>query len=147
MRASFRVALPLLMAYMLGSLVFTAAVSGQEAPLVPLAAVAQERSETHKKASVNAPFEITLTANPSTGYVWKIDEAASSGLDLLTVEDLGTSPQPSKGGKPLIGAPVIQTWLVTPRTKGTARLVLIWLRPWEKEPPEKTHVFKIDIGD
>ena len=115
--------------------------------LVPLAAAAREKVETSKKVSANAPFDITLVANPSTGYQWKIDTEASMGLERLSVEDLGTSPTPSKGGKPLIGAPVIQTWLVTPRSRGTARLVLIYLRPWESGPPEKTHVFNLEIGD
>lgn len=115
--------------------------------MMPFAALAAERSETVKSVSAGAPFDITLPANPSTGYAWKIDEAASRGLKLLKVEDLGTTPPPSEGGRPRIGAPVLQTWLVTPRVKGTALLVFVWQRPWEKEPPAKTHVFKIEIGD
>jgi Chagasin family peptidase inhibitor I42 len=68
--------------------------------LIPLAAMAQERSETHKKVSANAPFEIKLVANPSTGYQWKIDTAESAGLDRLSVNDLGTSPPPQMSGEP-----------------------------------------------
>jgi inhibitor of cysteine peptidase len=115
--------------------------------LLPLGAAAQERSETYKKASVGDGFEITLPANPSTGYQWSIDTAASRNLALVTVEDLGTSPQPSKDGQPLVGAPVLHSWLVEPQARGTAHLVLVWRRPWEKEPPEKIHTFNIDIGD
>jgi predicted secreted protein len=115
--------------------------------LIPLAAMAQERSETHKKVSANAPFEIKLVANPSTGYQWKIDTAESAGLDLLSVNDLGTSPPPQMSGEPLVGAPVTQTWLVTPLAPGTARLVLIYLRPWERGVPSKTQVFSLEIAN
>ena len=115
--------------------------------LIPSGLVAQERSETHKKAILDMPFEITLPANPSTGYQWTIDTAASSGLSLMAVADLGTSPPPSKNGKPVIGAPVTHSWLVSPQQLGTARLVLVWHRPRENKPPEKIHVFDIEIGN
>jgi len=109
-------------------------------------AEAQERSETQRKAEVGAPFEIALVANPSTGYQWQVQTASSSGLQLIAIDDLGTSSPPSKGGRPLIGAPVIHTWLVTPRQAGSVRLVLTYSRPWEHAPPLKTHIFLIDIA-
>jgi predicted secreted protein len=104
-----------------------------------------ERSETWKKANVEAPFEIALITNPSTGYGWQIDKAASSGLDSIDIEDLGTSPQPQSNGQPLIGAPVIRSWLVTAHKPGNAQLVLSYARP--PEPPEKTHVFHFEISE
>jgi predicted secreted protein len=119
-------------------------VAGLLALLGAAAGEEPERSETWKKANVEAPFEIALITNPSTGYGWQIDKAASSGLDSIDIEDLGTSPQPQSNGAPLIGAPVIRSWLLTPHKAGTAELVLSYARP--PEPPEKTHIFHIEIS-
>ena len=121
-------------ALVVGVLALVSAAVGEE----------QEKSETWKKAKVEAPFDIALITNPSTGYGWQIDKAASSGLDSIDIEDLGTSPQPQRNGAPLIGAPVIRTWLVTPHKAGTAQLVLGYARA--SEPPVKTHVFHIEIS-
>jgi len=107
---------------------------------------APERSETWKKANVDAPFEIALVSNPSTGYEWQIDTTASSGLEHIDIDDLGTSPPPQRGGEPLIGAPVIHSWLVTPHKTGSVQLVLSYLRLPE-EASEKTHVFHVEISD
>lgn len=114
--------------------------------MLTLNCAAQEHSETRKKVSVNTPFEIALVTNPSTGYRWTIDAAASANLNRLNIEDLGTSPPPQRGGRPLIGAPVIQTWLVTPMARGSAWLVLTYHRPGERGP-EKIHAFSLDIAD
>ena len=78
---------------------------------------------------------------------WKVDTAASQGLERLKVEDLGMSPTPQRDGRPLVGAPVIRTWLVTSHARGAFRLVLIYQRPWEKGPPEKIHVFSLDVDE
>jgi predicted secreted protein len=116
--------------------------------LAAAAAMAQEKSETWKKIDLDTPFEIALVTNPSTGFGWQIDKAASTGLERLAIDDLGTSPVPQQSGRPLVGAPVIHTWLITPRRTGTARLVLIYLRGFnkEREPPIKVHIFHIDIA-
>jgi predicted secreted protein len=85
--------------------------------------LAQEQSETRHSATIGVPFEIELPANPSTGYQWGIDTSASSNLQNVKIENLGTSPQPSKGGEPLIGAPVTHRWVTTPLGVGSVRLV------------------------
>jgi len=109
---------------------------------------AQERSETRKTVSVGTPFEIALVTNPSTGFGWTIDKKASAGLDLLAIDDVGTSPGPQRRGKPLIGAPVIHTWLITPRRTGSARLVLVYRRSFDdpQKRPSKIHTFDLTIG-
>ena len=110
------------------------------------AATAQEHSETQREARVGAPFEIALPANPSTGYGWRVNEASSVGLQHVAIEDRGASSPASKAERPIVGAPVLHTWLVTPRQRGSVRLVLDYGRPWETGPPAKTHVFLIDIA-
>ncbi len=123
-----------------------AAVVLLAAVTLTVAATAQERTETRKKANLDTPFEISLVSNPSTGHEWQIDHAASAGLERVTIDDIGTSPVPQRRGKPLIGAPVIHTWLVTPQRTGVSRLVLIYLRALEREPPIKIHTFHIEIS-
>jgi len=111
------------------------------------AAVGQECAETQQSARVGAPFEIALPANPSTGYGWRIDKAASAGLELVAIEDRGMgTPSEGKPGHPLVGAPASYTWLITPRGRGSVRLVIDYDRPWETGPPTKTHTFLIDIA-
>ena len=115
--------------------------------LIASVAAAREITETAKTVHVDVPFDIRLVTNPSTGYSWMIDTAASQGLESLKVEDLGVSPAPQRDGRALVGAPVIQTWLVTPHVRGAFRLVLIYQRPWENRPPEKSHVFNISVAE
>jgi predicted secreted protein len=124
-----------------------AIVAGFVALFLLHAAAAQERSETHRRAVVGAPFEIALVANPSTGYQWHVQKSSSADLQRIEIEDLGTSSPPSRGGRPLLGAPVIHTWLVTPRRQGSVRLVLVYSRAGEDEPPPKTHTYVINIVD
>ncbi len=115
--------------------------------LVGSNALAQEQSETRQSATVGVPFEITLVANPSTGYQWRIDRSSSANLESVRIEDLGTSPPRSKDGRPLIGAPVTHNWLIAPLEAGSVRLVLTYSRAWESEPPAKTHTFVIEVAD
>jgi predicted secreted protein len=111
------------------------------------AAMTQELiTETHRKADVGTPFEIALMANPSTGYQWQVQEASSTGLQLVTIEDLGTASSASTADRPIVGAPTMHTWRITPRQPGSVRLVLNYSRPWETGPAAKTHVFLIDIA-
>jgi inhibitor of cysteine peptidase len=109
--------------------------------------LAQERSETRQSATIGVPFEIALPSNPSTGYQWRIDTSASSNLQNVRIDDLGTSSPPSGGRQPLIGAPVTQRWVTTPLGVGSVRLVLTYSRSWESVPPAKTHTFLIDVTD
>lgn len=112
------------------------------------AAVGQERTEVQRSARVGVPFEIALSANPSTGYGWRIDEKASTGLERIAIEDRGIAQPPAdKPRQPIVGSPVTHAWLITPRQRGSVRLVLEYSRPWETGPPGKTHVFLIDIAN
>ena len=90
---------------------------------------------------------ISLRSNPSTGYRWEIDRAASKGLDRVDIEETERAAAPSRAGPPLVGAPGEQTWRVRPRRTGQVELVLIHRRVWESVPPIGRHMARIDIGD
>ena len=78
---------------------------------------------------------IVLTENPSTGYTWKIDEAGSENLSLLTLVDLG-----HKRGAAMPGAPGRHSWRLRAKASGRAVLQLVYQRPWEPAPVETRRI-------
>jgi len=104
------------------------------------APAAAEPAET-LELRVGQPAEIVLEANPTTGYQWRIDKDASTGLDKLDITDLGTGEPESKR----LGAPSVHRWRLEPRAPGSARLDLIYLRAWEDKRPERRQTYDITI--
>ena len=92
--------------------------------------------------------DLRLSGNPSTGYTWRVNAAASENLEILTIEDLGyVSRAPAAGSEPIVGAPEDQAFRVTAKDAGHAKIVLEYARPWESDPPVKRQEFVIDVGD
>ena len=76
-------------------------------------------------------LSITLEGNPSTGYTWMVDQA-----DRHLVRQVGEaefSPQSS-----LTGAPGKLTFRFRMVRAGSTTLRLVYRRPWEDRPPERT---------
>ena len=113
----------------------------------PLQADEVERTETRRDASLHATFEIAMIANPSTGYEWHIDAAASTGLGHLSIEHAGMTGPPCNDGQPLVGARSIESWLVTPSGRGRSRLVFVYSRPGGDDPPLAIYTFNIEVRD
>jgi inhibitor of cysteine peptidase len=84
--------------------------------------------------------EFTLKENPTTGYVWRLDQQKSQNAGVVRLNDLGFSPPGQKpGAAPIVGAPGVHKWSVTALASGQAKLVLVLDRPWEKgQPPAQT---------
>jgi inhibitor of cysteine peptidase len=82
----------------------------------------------------------SLKENPSTGFVWRLNQEKSRNAGVVRLDDLGFSPPPQKpGAPPLVGAPGVHNWAVTALASGEAKLVLVLERPWEKgQPPAQT---------
>ena len=80
--------------------------------------------------------EWSLEGNPSTGYVWVLDEENSTGLDLVEVESLGYRKDTDSSGKTLMGAPRRFYFRLTFQKPGSAKLVFSYLRPWVKTVKE-----------
>ncbi|MFZ1679970.1 MAG: protease inhibitor I42 family protein [Rhizobiaceae bacterium] len=70
---------------------------------------------------------IELPGNPSTGYRWRYDPAASAGADHVAIVELGYQAPES----PMPGAPAVFAFRVDCVSAGDARLVFRYLRPWE----------------
>jgi inhibitor of cysteine peptidase len=83
---------------------------------------------------------VTFSENPSTGYLWAIDPAASRGLDIVAVTDHGHRP-----GGTMPGAPGERIWTVRALTPGRADIVFVCRRSWESAPAETRRVM-VEVG-
>lgn len=86
-----------------------------------------QAAQTQRLAS-GASTVVTLSENPSTGYSWQLDQAASRGIGpRVTIEDQG-----HQAGAALAGAPGVHHWTVHGVSPGRAKAVFVYRRPWEK---------------
>jgi inhibitor of cysteine peptidase len=94
-------------------------------------AVADETLRLRPGASTT----LRLEENPSTGYSWRLDATASTGLDHVAVLDGG-----HRRGKNLPGAPGIRLWTIRALKTGAATIAFAYQRPWEPAPVETRRV-------
>ena len=86
---------------------------------------------------------IALPGNPTTGYSWRLNRAASTNLGVVRIAD-GGFVRPVGG--PPIGAPGEQRFSITAQRPGSAVAVFEYLRPWERGiPPARTRRVRIDV--
>jgi inhibitor of cysteine peptidase len=83
---------------------------------------------------------VTLSGNPTTGYTWKLAairiDVLEPGLEPEYVRD---STLPGAGGK--------FTFRFTARSQGYTKVILAYLRTWEKDiPPVKTFEMTADVN-
>lgn len=92
-------------------------------------------------------FTHVLPANPSTGYTWRIDPAKSENLAILTIEDLGhAAPALTPAGQaPRVGAPQAQSFKITAKAPGTAKIAFAYARPWETNPPAQHETLTLTV--
>jgi inhibitor of cysteine peptidase len=83
--------------------------------------------ETNKSFDLNVgePVVIRLAENPTTGYLWNIDQLDEN---VLSVEGSEFSQSPGGG---LVGAGGIRTIRLRPKGPGVTQLSLTNKRPWE----------------
>lgn len=80
---------------------------------------------------------VELPENPSTGYTWRIDRAASEGLGALSIVDGGHLK-----GRAMPGAPGRRRWTIRALQPGVATVVFAYQRPWE---PEAVETRRVDV--
>lgn len=118
-----------------GCLVCAAAVA-----LPPLAAEAQQTI----RLSPGQSRVLTFVENPSTGYGWAINRAASQGLDKVAVADGGFRPG-APAGPQMVGVPGEHVWTLQALAPGSAEIVFAYRRPWEAEAGETRRVV-VDVA-
>jgi inhibitor of cysteine peptidase len=85
---------------------------------------------------------ISLSENPTTGYVWRFDPQGSTNATIVNITDLGFSRPQS--GQPLVGAPGLHRWSVEGMRSGRARLLFVNSRPWEG-PPVRQQTIAVEV--
>ena len=91
------------------------------------------------EVSLKEEIEISLDANPTTGYTWSISE-----IDTNFTKQI--SEVQYKANSNLIGSPGKQTFRFQTIASGKTALKLIYHRPWEKEViPSDTFFIKINV--
>ncbi|WP_316168353.1 MULTISPECIES: protease inhibitor I42 family protein [unclassified Bradyrhizobium] len=98
--------------------------------MVAIGAQARAADQTLRLA-VGQSASVELEENPSTGYGWAVDAKASFRLPLVRITDRGFSER--EGGKRLVGAPGVHRWDIQALSAGTANVVFIYRRPWERK--------------
>ena len=85
-------------------------------------------------------IEVSLQANPTTGYRWEMVQAAPAVLDVLS----GQTYAPAPSAPRVVGGGGTVTWRFRAARAGHDSLQLVYRRPWEPDgAPAQT--FKCDI--
>ena len=78
----------------------------------------------------------SLQENVTTGYSWRIDQAASQNLGILSISDGGQS----RGRRGMMGSPGVRRWKIQALAPGHAEIVFVYQRPWEPAPVQTRSV-------
>jgi inhibitor of cysteine peptidase len=104
------------------------------------------RAETAERGTVvelviGQTHEVRLASNATTGFTWMAhyDETL-----LALVEDRYEAP-PAGGDPPLLGAGGEQVFVFKALSRGTARVIFEYMRPWESLPPEKSLEYTFNV--
>lgn len=98
-------------------------------------AVAQPTAEiVRKKVHTGEEFSVKLESNPTTGYSWRMALSPDPGV-VQSAGDRYVAPNTE-----MMGAPGQEIWTFRAVGEGSTRIVLEYVRPWEKDvPPARTH--------
>jgi len=92
---------------------------------------------------VGDTIEVIIPGNVTTGFSWT---AALAEKDAGLITQVGEPVYATEStGKPIVGAGGVYTFTFKAAAKGEAELKLVYSRPWESVPPEKTFSVTITI--
>ena len=108
--------------------------------VVPIGQEQRNNTANTIKAAVGKDFVITLDANATTGYEWRL----ANPIDDSLIKFVGSKYVPDKTG--LIGSGGKSIWTFKAFRAGKARIFFKYIRPWEKDtPPAKEVTYIVDI--
>jgi inhibitor of cysteine peptidase len=114
------------------------AASNQESAVVTVTSPLSAKSEIPVAVASGAKFTITLPANHTTGYQWRL--AGSPSKKVLRSSG-STYIQTASG---LVGSGGSEKWSFESVGKGKTTFKLEYIRPWEKGvPPIKSQTFVV----
>jgi inhibitor of cysteine peptidase len=99
----------------------------------------------HQTVLMGQTVRVEFESNPSTGYSWSIDAAASTGLQHVTITGSGHTQASNPAGS--VGSPGQQWWSIRGDSKGQVQLALIYHRAWEQGvKPARRAIVSIDVS-
>jgi len=87
-------------------------------------------AKTQRNLRLGNSWEFQFEGNPSTGYNWQLDAAASDGLDLVKLESLGYASGKKRPG--MVGTPAPFKFRITCIKPGSADLWFEYVGPTGK---------------
>jgi len=85
-----------------------------------------------------------LDGDADAGAAWHLDRDHSTGLDLVSVDDLAPSTRANRGSASMV-SPSTQRYLVTGKHPGTARLVFMYRNEQNKSSPPVRWTYLVDV--
>ena len=86
---------------------------------------------------------VELAENPSTGYSWEFVSDNENVVKIISKKTV--YPKVKKGEMQKCGAPGTAVYKLKAQNPGTAKILGIYVRPWEKEKPIKTYNLTIIV--
>lgn len=86
------------------------------------------KHECPVRLQLGQSLTLSLPSNPTTGYRWRVDNAAAEVLRALSPE---VYSQPEAAG--LVGSAGVSTWRFQAKAVGAAQLILVYQQPWAPE--------------
>ena len=90
------------------------------------------------RARIGEPFTISLSSNPTTGYVWTMD------YDSLLLKAEDARHEPSASNSIRMGAGGTSVFVFTPQFAGKTTIRFVYKRPWENIVAD-ARAFYVDI--
>jgi inhibitor of cysteine peptidase len=97
-------------------------------------------AQEQKSGRVGEIWVIEFEGNPSTGYKWRVDEAASENLSCVKLLDLGYGKPPPSDQK-LVGRPAPYRFRIVGVSPGFTKLHFEYVQPWVGKPEETEDVW------
>jgi predicted secreted protein len=105
---------------------------GPEAYWLPATPVTVRKGQT---------FALTLSSNPTTGYIWQLGKPPEGGV----IQFIDNQYRGDKSG--LVGAGGREIWTFKAVGTGETTIDLKYVRPWEKNTaPAKSALFKVVVS-
>ena len=125
-------------------------IAGASAPVMAQAVEGEKRAVARGKNSENKgdhivvmpgeEFTVCQDSNPSTGYQWQLVEPGNEAVVKVVNKEFVSPAKrlPGSGGK--------DVWTFKAVGRGTTRIVLRYVRPWEKgTPPAKEVTYTVEV--
>jgi predicted secreted protein len=100
------------------------------------------RSDTNITAKVGAKFVIKLESNQTTGFQWGITGSLNSSV----VKKVSSKYIAGKSAKGEVGVGGTEEWTFQAMGTGTAKFVMVYAQPFNKQvKPAETVVFNVTV--